>query len=80
MHRTFNVSIPRRHIPINDWEFEYGPAENDPEFGAMTRQEDEGKQGASEEVPKGHNGRWIHTLTAEVVGGESGFLSFVVVG
>lgn len=33
MHRTFNVSIPRHHIPQDQWIFEYGPAENDPEFG-----------------------------------------------
>ncbi|KAF8444748.1 hypothetical protein L210DRAFT_3611036 [Boletus edulis BED1] len=33
VHRTFNVSIPRHHIPQDQWTFEYGPAENDPEFG-----------------------------------------------
>lgn len=33
MHRTFNVSVPRHHIPQDQWTFEYGPAENDPEFG-----------------------------------------------
>lgn len=33
VHRTFNVSIPRHHIPQDQWLFEYGPAENDPEFG-----------------------------------------------
>ncbi|KAF4598310.1 hypothetical protein EYR38_006707 [Pleurotus pulmonarius] len=80
VHRTFNVSIPRRHIPMNDWEFEYGPAENDPEFGAVHHDEDEAKQDASEEMSKGHSGRWIHKLTTEMVGGESGFVSFVVVG
>lgn len=30
----FNVSIPRHHIPLSDWVFQHGPAENDPEFGA----------------------------------------------
>ncbi|KAF9501990.1 hypothetical protein BDN71DRAFT_1438751 [Pleurotus eryngii] len=80
VHRTFNVSIPRRHIPINDWEFEYGPAENDPEFGAVPKDSDEKKQDASEEASKDHSGRWIHKLTSEIVGGESGFVSFVVVG
>lgn len=34
VHRIFNVSIPRHHIPQDQWTFEYGPAENDPEFGA----------------------------------------------
>ncbi|KAI6157653.1 hypothetical protein BKA82DRAFT_995990 [Pisolithus tinctorius] len=33
VHRTFNVSIPRHHIPCDQWTFEYGPAKNDPEFG-----------------------------------------------
>ncbi|KDQ21783.1 hypothetical protein BOTBODRAFT_123659 [Botryobasidium botryosum FD-172 SS1] len=33
IHRTFNVSIPRHHIPADDWVFEYGPAENEPEPG-----------------------------------------------
>ncbi|KAF8493626.1 hypothetical protein JB92DRAFT_2749925 [Gautieria morchelliformis] len=34
VHRTFNVSIPRHHIPRTEWVFEYGAAENDPEYGA----------------------------------------------
>ena len=33
VHRTFNVSIPREHIPSSHWEFQHGAAENDPEFG-----------------------------------------------
>jgi DNA-directed RNA polymerase I subunit RPA43 len=28
---VFNASVPRHHIPSESWEFEYGPAENDPE-------------------------------------------------
>ena len=31
MHNVFNASIPRHHIPTDHWEFEYGPADNDPE-------------------------------------------------
>lgn len=27
------MSVPRHHIPSEQWEWEYGPAENDPEFG-----------------------------------------------
>ncbi|KAF9227244.1 hypothetical protein BS17DRAFT_806452 [Gyrodon lividus] len=42
VHRTFNVSIPRHHIPQDQWVFEYGAAENDPEFGEG-RGWDEGK-------------------------------------
>ena len=33
VHSTFNVSIPRHHIPTDSYEYEHGPAENDPEFG-----------------------------------------------
>ncbi|KAL4243862.1 DNA-directed RNA polymerase subunit [Abortiporus biennis] len=56
VHRTFNVSIPRKHIPTESWEFEYGPAENDPEFGAggesdseegVKEQEDVNEDGAN---------------------------------
>lgn len=46
VHRTFNVSIPRHHIPQDQWTFEYGPAENDPEFG-------EGRGWATDGEPKG---------------------------
>ena len=37
-----NASIPRHHIPSESWEFEYGPAENDPEvaFEELTTGED----------------------------------------
>lgn len=45
-HRTFNVSIPRHHIPQDQWTFEYGPAENDPEFG-------EGRDWGTGDEPRG---------------------------
>jgi DNA-directed RNA polymerase I subunit RPA43 len=32
VHKVFNASIPRHHIPTDQWEFEHGPADNDPEF------------------------------------------------
>jgi DNA-directed RNA polymerase I subunit RPA43 len=48
VHRTFNVSIPRHHIPQTEWVFEYGPAENDPEYGA-------GSAAAREPIDAGHN-------------------------
>ena len=63
VHRTFNVSIPSYHIPDDSWEFEYGPAENDPEFGA----------GAGEgEIEPQHEdlGRWVHKVTGTKMGGE----------
>ncbi|KAI0298546.1 hypothetical protein BC826DRAFT_997946 [Russula brevipes] len=64
VHRTFNVSIPRHHIPTDQWEFEYGPAENDPEFGNL---EDE-------------RGRWVHKVTGDRLGGKDRWLEFTVVG
>lgn len=48
MHRTFNVSIPRHHIPQDQWTFEYGPAENDPEFGDGRGWGDDEAKGASD--------------------------------
>jgi DNA-directed RNA polymerase I subunit RPA43 len=36
VHKVFNASIPRHHIPTDHWQFEYGPAENDPEFAPDT--------------------------------------------
>ncbi|KAI0028787.1 hypothetical protein K488DRAFT_31326, partial [Vararia minispora EC-137] len=79
LHQTFNVSIPRHHIPIDQWEFEYGAAENDPEFGVSLESEEvvnEMEAGAE----NSDRGRWIHKLTAEPVGGRRGRLEFTVVG
>ncbi|KIY74280.1 hypothetical protein CYLTODRAFT_385060 [Cylindrobasidium torrendii FP15055 ss-10] len=72
IHRTFNVSIPRRHIPENTWEFEHGPAENDPDFGPDAASEEK----PSEEV----GGKWIHSLTAKPIGDAANNLSFTVIG
>ena len=84
VHRTFNVSIPRHHIPTDEWEFEHGPAENDPEFGTAVEAvdaqdgEDPGDARPSEDVERG--GRWIHKVTGDRLGGEEGRLEFTVVG
>ncbi|KAF8973323.1 hypothetical protein BDZ97DRAFT_1780820 [Flammula alnicola] len=79
VHRTFNVSIPRQHIPTDTWEFEYGPAENDPDFGAIVHQEEE-----TAENEKGDDhatgGKWVHKVTGETLGGQTGFLEFTVIG
>jgi DNA-directed RNA polymerase I subunit RPA43 len=91
VHRTFNVSIPRHHIPQDVWEFEYGPAENDPEYGAGTSEapvDDEGdevmKDGADEkaegEAVEEASGRWVHRLTGTKLGGADGYLEFTVIG
>ena len=82
VHRTFNVSIPRHHITTDSYEFEYGPAENDPEFGAGQEKTDEGdavaEDGAEEHVDGG--GRWVHKLTGVKIGDPEGHLEFTVVG
>jgi len=73
VHRTFNVSIPRHHIPTDHWEFEYGAAVNDPEFGP-----DAETTGDAQESEEG--GKWIHSITSEKLGGPDGFLEFTVIG
>ncbi|KAI0339823.1 hypothetical protein BDW22DRAFT_1360844 [Trametopsis cervina] len=77
VHRTFNVSIPRQHIPTDNWEFEYGPADNDPEFGEESM-ELNATASASETVEG--SGRWVHKITGEKLGGEEGLLGFTVIG
>ena len=66
MHRTFNVSIPRHHITTDSYEFEYGPAENDPEFAPEADAESEG--------------RWVDRATGERLGGDDGAVEFTVTG
>lgn len=87
VHRTFNVSIPRHHIPTDHWEFEYGAAENDPDFRPVGAKNDEGEHGdpeAEDGAPaKGEEeegGKWIHSITGEKLGGPDGFLEFTVIG
>ncbi|KIM69314.1 hypothetical protein SCLCIDRAFT_104057 [Scleroderma citrinum Foug A] len=78
VHRIFNVSIPRHHIPQDQWTFEYGPAENDPEFGAG-RAEAQGH----DETPNASgdsSGQWAHHLTGEKLGSPDGYLEFTVIG
>lgn len=78
VHQIFNVSIPRHHIP-ESWEFEYGAAENDPEF----QPEDETLEyDADGEVvaTAGRGGQWVHSVTGEKIGGPEGKLEFAVVG
>ncbi|KAK0485708.1 hypothetical protein IW261DRAFT_1548794 [Armillaria novae-zelandiae] len=82
VHRTFNVSIPRHHIPSENWEFEYGPAENDPQFGPDAAEKD-GAEAAlppAERSGREEGGRWIHKLTGDLIGGKSGHLEFTVIG
>lgn len=83
LHRTFNVSIPRHHIPKGEWEFEYGPAENDPEFGADANDEevdDEAAEASSEKQDGDGGGKWVHHITGAKLGGADGLLEFTVIG
>jgi DNA-directed RNA polymerase I subunit RPA43 len=83
VHRTFNVSIPRHHIPTDHWEFEYGAAENDPEFGPGGQSEDRGREGSDGVVAAKDGeggGKWVHSITGEKLGGPDGFLEFTVIG
>ena len=83
VHRTFNVSIPRHHITTDSYEFEYGPAENDPEFGAGHEDAAEGTGDGEQEGAEGQidgGGRWVHKLTGTKLGDADGFLEFTVVG
>jgi len=84
VHRIFNVSIPRHHIPSDQWEFEYGPAENDPEFGDVetddvdvdTTAEVQGDDAQATD----QRGRWVHRITGDRLGGKHRRLQFTVVG
>ncbi|KAI0329690.1 hypothetical protein GY45DRAFT_1324659 [Cubamyces sp. BRFM 1775] len=77
VHRTFNASIPRHHITTDEYEFEYGPAENDPEFGASETADNQATEGAEGEVEGG--GRWVHKLTGTKLGDAEGYLEFTLV-
>ena len=73
VHRTFNVSIPRHHIPTDSWEFEYGSGEE------ADVEQDEDVDAAEHAEAEG-SGRWIHKLTGTKLGGKDGRLEFTVVG
>lgn len=79
IHRTFNASIPRHHITTDDWHFEYGPAENDPEFGPEA-QDNEDSEEKSEQEGQESAGKWVNRHTGEKLGGEQGYLEFTVIG
>ena len=96
VHNVFNASIPRHHIPSESWEFEYGPAENDPEVEVeepattgnskdgdvkMTQEVEQTSQELDQpEASTSSGGRWVHNLTGDMVGGKSGYVEFTVIG
>lgn len=90
MHKTFNVAIPRHHIQTESWAFEYGPAENDPEYGPDAMQSaaeldrdstlvDDGKPDKGILGVDNEGGMWVHKVTGERLGGQDGILEFTVI-
>ncbi|KAH9176509.1 hypothetical protein EDB89DRAFT_1846071 [Lactarius sanguifluus] len=82
-HRTFNVSIPRHHIPIDQWEFEYGPVEDNPEFrGADDVMDVDITTDAHRDDVQAadQRGYWVHKVTGDRLGGKDRWLQFTVVG
>ena len=88
LHETFNVSIPRHHIQTDSWIFEYGPAENDPEFGydavnSTGINPESALVGVQNQEQADQNfqddgGRWVHKVTGELLGGDDRILDFTV--
>jgi DNA-directed RNA polymerase I subunit RPA43 len=60
---------------VEDWEFEYGAAENDPEFGHEGQDiQDE----STEEMNQDTAGKWVHRVTGESLA--SKVVEFTVIG
>lgn len=86
------MSIPRHHILTDHWEFEYGPAENDPEYGPDATEAQGGEpkpvsdpENVDDVAEEAHNnvegeGKWIHKITGDKIGGPDGVLEFTVIG
>ena len=77
------MSIPRHHIPTDQWEFEYGPAENDPEFGYVDDRMDVDittEVHGDDVQATDQRGRWVHKVTGDRLGGKDYLLRFTVVG
>ncbi|KAJ7188353.1 hypothetical protein C8R46DRAFT_1054528 [Mycena filopes] len=84
LHRTFNVSIPRHHIPTEEWEFEHAPADAEPDEPAADVEPDEAAPEETaqlaEQLDGKETGSWVHKITGEKLGGENGYLEFTVIG
>ncbi|KAL5528546.1 hypothetical protein ACEPAF_7682 [Sanghuangporus sanghuang] len=94
VHRTFNVSVPREHIMTENWVFEYGPAENDPEFGPHAVESEQKAEDGATAMDTDENtvhatnsgdhkephGSWVHRITSDKLGGKDGILEFTVIG
>ncbi|KAG1890236.1 hypothetical protein F4604DRAFT_654310 [Suillus subluteus] len=79
LHRTFNVSIPRRHIPQDLWEFEYGEGSSVDEEGDGGMNDEDVEKAEREAVPEA-SGQWVHRMTGTKLGGTDGYLEFTVIG
>jgi DNA-directed RNA polymerase I subunit RPA43 len=64
VHKTFNASIPRHHIPTDDWEFVYGSKQS--------------PEGIAEEEEE--RGNWVHKVTKDDIGGPTSQLQFTITG
>ena len=72
IHRTFNVSISRGHIPADEWEFEPGTEEDEAKLSDTDDDWDATKAEG--------RGRWRHKRTCDLLGGSDGHLEFTVIG
>lgn len=61
---------------MEDWEFEYGAAENDPEFGHGQGGDDQDE--STEEISQDTGGKWVHRLTGESLA--NNMVEFTVIG
>lgn len=82
VHRTFNVSILRQHLPFEEYEFEYGPAENDPEFGVRVASgtTPPGLRAVAEDQGVRDPGRWVHRNSGVPLGGVERTIEFTIIG
>lgn len=66
---------------MDTWEFEYGAAENDPEFGsAVQRPTKDDEITKDQEDYSDSGGKWVHRVTADVLGGNGALIEFTVIG
>jgi hypothetical protein len=93
-HDIFNVSIPKYHIPLSEFVFQHGPAENDPMFGwgagSMKDVDADGDANIADASAvwgvdgdgdaNAAIGTWVRVNGGEPLGGERGEVEFTVVG
>lgn len=91
-HDIFNVSIPKHHIPMSEFVFQHGPAENDPIFGWRASSAKEVDADGDANIPGASAvwgvdsdtnaaiGTWVRVNGSEPLGGGSGEVEFTVVG